>query len=97
MPEFVAEQYFSRGDSAGAHRAGKAARRAAEQLTREGTPVALVRSMFIPQDETCMCIFEADSIQAVHTAAERAGLAFEHIAQAAAEPAPDAVREERRS
>jgi hypothetical protein len=83
MTEFVAEQYFSRTDVAGARRAGVAARDAAEQLTREGTEVELVRSIFVPQDETCIFIYEADSLDSVHLAAQRAALAFECIAEAA--------------
>jgi len=86
MPEFVAEQYFSRADGAGARRAGRAARDAAEQLTREGTEVELVRSIFVPQDETCIFIYEADSLNSVQLAAQRAALAFERIAEAAGEP-----------
>ena len=86
MPEFIAEQYFSRTDVAGARRAGGAARHAAEQLAREGTDVELVRSIFVPEDETCIFIYEADSLDSVRMAAERGALAFEHIAQAATEP-----------
>ena len=83
MPEFVAEQYFSRTDATGARRAGRAARDAAEELTREGTEVQLVRSIFVPQDETCLFIYEADSVESVRMAAQRAALAFERIAEAA--------------
>ena len=81
MPEFVAEQYFSRTDVVGARRAGRAARDAAEQLTREGTEVELVRSIFVPQDETCIFIYEADSLDSVQLAARRAALAFERVAE----------------
>jgi len=83
MPDFVAEQYFSRTDAAGAHRAGRAARDAAEQLARDGTDVQLVRSIFVPQDETCLFIYEADSLNSVRLAAQRAELTFERIAEAA--------------
>jgi hypothetical protein len=86
MPEFVAEQYFARTDSAGAYRAGVAARRAAEQLTREGAPVTLVRSIFTPEDETCIYIFETESLELVCLAAERAALRLEHVAEAAGVP-----------
>jgi hypothetical protein len=85
MPEYIAEQYFSRTDSAGARRAASAARRAAEQLAREGTDVELVRSIFVPEDETCIFIYQADSPDSVRTAAERGALAFEHIAEAVTE------------
>jgi hypothetical protein len=84
MPDFVAEQYFSRTDAAGARRAGRAARDAAEQLARDGTDVQLVRSIFVPQDETCLFIYEADSLDSVRMAAQRAELTFERIAEAAA-------------
>jgi hypothetical protein len=87
MPEFIAEQYFSRSDTAGARRAASAARHAAEQLARAGTDVELVWSVFVPEDETCIFIYEADSLDSVRMAAERGALAFEHIAEAAAEPA----------
>jgi Nickel responsive protein SCO4226-like len=85
MPEFVAEQYFPRAGAASASRAGEAARRAAEQLAREGARIALVRSIFIPEDETCLFIYEADSVETVRVAGERGGLAFERIVQAAGE------------
>src|SRR5690349_10742432 len=93
MPEYVAEQYFSRTDAAGARSAAVAARHAAEQLAREGTEVKLVRSVFVPEDETCIFIYEADSLDSVRVAAERGALACEHIARAPAEsdhkPGPD--------
>jgi hypothetical protein len=88
MPEFIAEQYFSRTDTAGAARAATAARRAAEQLAREGTDVEFVRSKFVPEDETCIFIYNADSLDTVRMAAQRGALGFEYIAQAAAEAEP---------
>jgi hypothetical protein len=86
VPEFVAEQYFSRTDIAGARRAGAAARCAAEELAREGAQLELVRSIFLPEDETCMFIYVADSLETVRVAGERGALAFERIARAAGEP-----------
>jgi Protein of unknown function (DUF4242) len=86
MPEFVAEHYASRTDVAGARRAREAARDAADELAREGRSVELVRSVFLPEDETCLYIYEADSIESVRIAAERAALTFERIAEAAGGP-----------
>ena len=85
MHEFVAEQYFSRTDAAGARRAAGAARHAAEELARGGMAIELVRSIFIPEDETCLFIYEADSLESVRIGAERSGLVFDRIAQAAGE------------
>ena len=82
MREFVVEQYLGAACSdAAAGRAG-AARRAAEQLTSEGTPVQFVCSIFIPEDETCIHLYRAESIDAVRAVATRALLAIERIAEA---------------
>lgn len=86
MHEFVAEQYFSRTDVAGARRARGAAQDAAEELARGGMAIELVRSIFVPEDETCIFIYEADSLESVRLGAERGGLAFDRVAQAAVEP-----------
>ncbi len=81
MREFVAEQYLpAAGGAEAAVRAG-AARRAAEQLTCEGTPVELVRSIFIAVDETCLHLYRAESIDAVRAVAARASLPLERVAE----------------
>jgi hypothetical protein len=85
MPEFAAEQYISGTDTAAAERRADVARRAAEQLTREGTPVEFVRWIFIPQDETCIQMYRAGSIDVVRLVAARASLRFEHISEAVTE------------
>jgi hypothetical protein len=82
MQEFVAEHYLPAAGAAAAERGVAAARRAAEQMTREGTRVQFVRSIFIPEDETCIHLYRADSIEAVRTAAMRAALPLERIAAA---------------
>jgi hypothetical protein len=87
MPEYIAEQYFSRTDAAGARRAARAARHAARQLAREGTNVELLTSLFVPEEETSIFVYRADSLDSVRLAGERGALAFDHIAQAATDPA----------
>ena len=85
MSEFVAEQYVSRSDAAAAERATCAARGAAAQLTREGTRVRLVHAIFIPEDETCMHVYETDSAETVRRVACLAALCFERVAEAVAQ------------
>jgi hypothetical protein len=80
--EFVAELYVSGTDAVAAERGATAARLAAEQLTREGTPVEFVRSIFIPEDETCMYIYNAHSIDSVRAALARIPLRFERVSEA---------------
>jgi hypothetical protein len=82
MREFVAEQYLAAPHSDVAAGRAAAARRAAEQLTSEGTPVQFVRSIFIPEDETCLHLYRAESMEAVCTLAARASLTLERIAEA---------------
>ena len=82
MREFVAEQYISGSDADGAQRGADAARLAAEQLTREGTPVEFVRSIFIPRDETCIYVYKAGSIEAMQAALARTTLRFERVSEA---------------
>jgi hypothetical protein len=82
MRDFVGEQYLSAGDPQAAERSARAARNATEQLTVEGTRVRYVRSIFVPEDETCMHMYRADSVEAVHAAATRASLRLDRIAEA---------------
>jgi hypothetical protein len=81
MREFLVELYAARTDrdavSCDAHKV----RSAAEELTRSGTPVRLLRSIFVPEDETCFYLFEAGSIDVVREAAPRAGLEVERVAE----------------
>lgn len=79
MPEFLVELYLPRKDSEVVERSAERARVGAELLTREGTPVRYVRSIFVPEDETCFLIFEAASPEAVRAAAGRAALRFERV------------------
>jgi hypothetical protein len=85
MREFVAEQYISGTDADGAQRGADAARLAAEQLTREGTPIEFVRAIFIPRDETCIYIYKAGSIEAMEAALARTPLRFDYVSEAITE------------
>jgi hypothetical protein len=84
MPEFLVELYVARQASDAVTIDLERARRAAEELTSEGTPVRCVRSILVPEDETCLCLYEAESIDAVRAASVRSGLSFERISAAVA-------------
>jgi Protein of unknown function (DUF4242) len=62
----------------------------AEELTREGTPVRFLRSIFVPEDETCFYLVRAASADAVRAAAARSGLLFERITEAVFDADADA-------
>ena len=84
MAQFLLELYVSRTDADAVERDAESARRAAEQLTREGTPVRFLRSIYVPEDETCFVLYEAPSCDVVRRAAARADLSFERLARAVA-------------
>ena len=84
MGNFIVELYVSRGEEAALERGVELTRRTAERLTREGTPVRHLRSLFVPEDETCYFLFEADDASAAQAAAAAAGLPFERAATAVA-------------
>lgn len=75
MPSFLVEVYTPQARELAELAAH--VRAAAEALAREGSRVRLVRSVFVPEDETCFHMFEGPSAEAVREAAERAALVSE--------------------
>ena len=62
------------------------ARAACEALSRQGTGVRFVRSIFVPEDEACFHLYEAVSADAVRQAAKQAGLDYARGAEATPNP-----------
>jgi hypothetical protein len=85
MPTFLAERYVARGDLAGFALDADRARRGAEEVSREGTSVRFLRSLFVPEEETCLYVYEAPSADAVREAARRATLRFDRVNAAIAD------------
>lgn len=54
-------------------------------MRAEGIPIRFLRSIFVPEDEACFHLYEAGSLEAVRTAARRAELPFERIAETVAD------------
>jgi hypothetical protein len=79
MRSYLVEVYEPRR---GATTAASRARSAAEAVSRAGTQVRYVRSIFVPEDETCFHLFESSSREAVAAVAERAAFVFARIAEA---------------
>jgi hypothetical protein len=76
------ELYVSREDPAAVERGAARARRAGQELTDEGTPVRYLRSLYVPEDETCFFLYLARCVDDVREAARRAALPFDRIAEA---------------
>ena len=64
MAEFLVETYLSRTDATALGRSVRRARLAAEEQTRQGTPVRYLRSMYLPDEETCFLLYDAESAEA---------------------------------
>jgi hypothetical protein len=69
------------------------AREEAETLSRDGSAVRFLRSIYLPEDDTCVFLYEGDSAEAVSEAGRRAELHV--LAIAPALHAHDASGEER--
>jgi len=81
MSDFLVELYIPRTATAAVGDAIVRARRAAVDLTADGTSVRFLHFIVVPEDETCLFLFEAASADAVLETAHRAGLSFDHIAE----------------
>jgi hypothetical protein len=82
VPQYLVELYVPRSDRAAVERCAGDADRAARELARDGTPIRYLHSIFVPEDETCLLLFEASSVDDVREAARRAGLASGRLTEA---------------
>jgi hypothetical protein len=89
MPEYLLEFYAPRGDARAAGAESESARLAAEELMRRGTAIRYRRSIFVPDEETCFLLFEAESADAVRDAATLADLPTGHITFVYSQPSDE--------
>jgi hypothetical protein len=82
--EFLVELYVSTTDVSVVRGLARSARIAAETQTGRGTPVRHLRSIFVPDEETCFMFYDAPSRDAVRDAARLAELPFVCISAAVA-------------
>lgn len=82
MPSFLAESYLPGPRATGVKERERRAREAAQALTRRGTPVRFVRSIFVLKDEICFFVFDAISASAVEAACADAALRVERVVEA---------------
>lgn len=80
--EFLVETYLPRDHPSKLDEAVRQARAAAETLTGEGTSIRYLRSILLPDEETCFHLYRAQSLRAVEEASRRAGLSSLRIAAA---------------
>ncbi|HYZ79532.1 MAG TPA: hypothetical protein VE596_19390 [Gaiellaceae bacterium] len=82
MEQYLVELYLPRRDEAALADAAVRARAASEQLTSEGRQGRYLRTIFVPQDEICFHLYEAQAADVVGEASRRAQIAYERIVRA---------------
>jgi phage shock protein PspC (stress-responsive transcriptional regulator) len=92
MPCYLVERYLPRTTPERLATTALRAKQAAEQLSAKGATVRYLHSTFLPQDEMCLCLFEASSAHAVAEVNEAAGLPYERISEAIHLTAEDLAR-----
>jgi hypothetical protein len=75
MSEFLAELFSEAGDLDGR----SALVQRAQQAAAGSADVRFLRSMFLPEDEVCFLVFEADSLEAVVRLAAQAALPIDRV------------------
>ena len=73
LPQYTGEQLAA---------AATSAETTTSQMSREGIPVRYLRSFFVPGEDKCFCLFEADSPEVVKQANDRAGLPYQRVSEA---------------
>ena len=82
MHQYVVERHLANFTGEQVAAAAKRDKQTTLEMTREGTPVRYMRSIFIPGEDKCYCLFEGDSADSVLQANKRAELPVESISEA---------------
>ena len=79
MGTFLVETYLSRHAPGEPDRTVARVKATLAEMRPAGSPVRCLRAIFVPDDETCLLVFEAASIELVRAVAYRAGLAADRV------------------
>jgi hypothetical protein len=82
MPKYMVERHLPGFKAEQLPSAAALAKRVTGEMAKEGTPIRYLGSTFVPDEERCMCLFEAPSPAAVREANTRAGLPLDRIIEA---------------
>lgn len=82
MQSYLVESYVARTRAGELDPTTRRARAAAEAMRTEGIAVRYVRSTFLRNDEVCLHLFEAPSLEAATELTRRAAIACNRIIEA---------------
>lgn len=79
---YLVEHYLPRGGATGLSHAAGRIRAATERLTRAGASVQLLSSLYVPEDESWLVLYEGSSRESVVEAAREAAIPVERVVEA---------------
>jgi hypothetical protein len=82
MPNYVVERYRPSSDPDSLRAVADRLTEGARQVSLDGASVRYVDTIFLPADETCLHLFEADSEADVRAVARRAGIDVDRVVPA---------------
>ena len=82
MDQYLVELYLSRRDEAAVADAAMRARAGSEEVRSEGRHIRHMQAIFVPEDEICFHLYEAQAADVVGEASLRAEIAYERIVRA---------------
>jgi hypothetical protein len=80
---YLVESYLPVAGAEAQAEVGARARAAADELAQAGAPLRHLDCIFVPDDEMCLLLYEADSPELVREASQRAGIECERVLEAA--------------
>lgn len=81
MTTYLVEAYVTKLDEFSMRSLAAEVRTTAAAVTRNGTPVRYLGSIFVPEDETCFHLLEAASADVIRQARRGGSFAFERIVE----------------
>jgi hypothetical protein len=89
VPNFIVERYRSRSDPDSLRAVADLLAASVRHVSPEGTSMRYVDTIFLPGDETCLHLFEADSAADVRAVLRYAGLEVDRVVPAERIEPPD--------
>jgi hypothetical protein len=80
---FLVESYLPVAGAEGQAEVVARARAAADELATEGASLRHLECIFVPEDEMCLLLYEAESPELAREASRRAGIDCERVLEAA--------------
>lgn len=82
MTTFLVERYLPGVSAEEVLAAANRAKVTTALMAKEGNAIRYLRSTYVPNEESCFCLFEGSSEELVKEANERAQIPFDRIAEA---------------